>query len=98
MTDAGTAQDCFISSCQVKIIYWLIWCLKSVLGTPTLTRGKSKADLAAEFAESAFSLPLMPTWLGTQQKVMTLLATLKRHTFINMDDESGNLMEITVES
>ena len=33
-------------------IYWLIRCLKSLLGTPTLARAKSKADLAAE---SAFS-------------------------------------------
>ena len=30
-------------------------------------QGKSKADLAAE---SAFSLPLMPVWLGTQQKTV----------------------------
>ena len=29
----------FQSSCQVEKIYRLIWCLKSVLGTPTLTRG-----------------------------------------------------------
>ena len=40
-----------------------------------LTRGKSKADLAAE---CAFSLPLMPTWLGIQQNVMALLTTFKK--------------------
>ena len=47
----------------------------TVQGTPTLTRGKSKVDLAAE---SAFSLPLMPTWLGTQHKIMSLLAIFKK--------------------
>ena len=59
-------------------IYWVIWCFKSVLGTPALTRGKSKADLAAE---SAFSLSLMPTLLDTQQKVITLLAKFKKIHF-----------------
>ena len=63
-----------------KNLYWLIWCLKSVLGTPTLTRGKYKADLAAD---SGFSLPLMSTWLGTQQKVISLLAKLKKDTFVS---------------
>ena len=45
------------------------------VGTPTLTRGKSKAEFAAE---SAFSLPLMPTWPGTQIKVMSLLTKCKK--------------------
>ena len=31
--------------------------------------------------QSAFSLPLVPTWLGTQQKVMSLLAKLKNTHF-----------------
>ena len=43
-----------------------------------MARGKSKSDLAAE---SAFSLPLMPTWLGTQQKRMSLLAIFKKTHF-----------------
>ena len=42
--------------------------LKECTGTTTLRRGKSKADLPAE---SAFSLPLKPIWLGTHQKVMS---------------------------
>ena len=28
------------TSCQAEKIHWLIWCLHSVYGTPTLTRGK----------------------------------------------------------
>ena len=104
---------------------------------PTLVRGKSNADLAVK---SAFSLPLMPVWLGTQQK--TIFKTTHFHitipirgcssficckawrhesesvktmyldavdilicsralmiaqtSAVNMDAESGNLMEITV--
>ena len=38
---------------------------KIIIGTPSLACGKSSADLAAE---SVLSLPLMPVWLGTQQK------------------------------
>ena len=73
-------------TCQVERIYWLIWCLKSVLGTPTLTRGKSNADLAAE---SAFSLPLLPIWLGTQQKIISLLENKKRHIFVSPSQSRG---------
>ena len=61
---------------QVERIYWLIWCLKSVLGTPTFTRSKYKADLAAE---SAFSLPPTLLWLGTH-KNMSLLAKKNKKT------------------
>ena len=32
-------------------------------------------------AESAFSLPLMPVWLGTQQKTMFFLAIFKKTHF-----------------
>ena len=46
---------------QVERIYWLIWRLKSIWGTPTLTGDKFKADFAAE---SVFVLPLISTWLG----------------------------------
>ena len=60
--------------------------LKSVYGTPTLVRGKSNADLAAK---SAFSLPLMPVWLGTQQKTV-FWQNLKRHTFVS-PSQSGDV-------
>ena len=73
----GPATTLFQSHCQVERIYWLIQCLKSVYGTPTLAWGNSSADLAAE---SAFSLPLIPVWLGTQQKIMSLLSTFKKDT------------------
>ena len=43
-----------------------------------MKRGNSKADLAAE---SAFSLPLMPVWLGTIQKTMSFLAIFKTTHF-----------------
>ena len=36
------------------------------------------ADLVAE---SAFSLPLMPTWLGIQHKIMFFLAIFKKTQF-----------------
>ena len=36
---------------------------------------KSSAELATEFA---FSLPLMPIWLGTQHKIMYFLAKFKK--------------------
>ena len=39
---------------------------KIITGIPTLTRGKSKVDLAAE---SAFSLPLIPIWLDTKTNI-----------------------------
>ena len=39
-----------------------------------MTCGKSKANWAAE---SDFSLLLMPTWLGTQHKIMSILAKVK---------------------
>ena len=68
----------FQSSCHVEKIYWLIKCLQSVWGTPTLARGKSKADLAAK---SAFWLPLMPVWLGTQPKTMYFWAIFKKTHF-----------------
>ena len=47
--------------------------------------GKSSADLAAE---SALSLPLMPIWLGTQQKIMSFLAKFKKTNFRIPDRET----------
>ena len=85
MTDAGTTQDNFILPAppvgglpisqdwldRIKFVYD-----RSV--PIILPSGKSKTDLAAE---SAFSLPLMPTWLGTQHKIMFLLAIFKKTHF-----------------
>ena len=50
----------------------------TIQGTPTLPRGNSGADLAEE---SAFSLPLMPTKLVTQPKIMSSLAKFKKTHF-----------------
>ena len=85
MTDAGTTQDNFILPAppvgglpisqdwldRMKLVY-----NRSV--PIILPSGKSKTDLAAE---SAFSLPLMPTWLCTQHKIMFLLAIFKKTHF-----------------
>ena len=60
-----------------RYIGWL-YILNQCRVRQTLAQGKSKADLAAE---SAFSLPLMPTWLGTQHKRMFLLAIFKKTHF-----------------
>ena len=51
-----------------------------IKGTPTLACGNSNTFLAAE---SALSLPPIPVWLGTQQKIMSLLSKFKRHTFVS---------------
>ena len=51
---------------EKKNPYWLI---QSVQGTPSLIRGISEADLAADF-----SLPLTCIWLRTEHKIISLLA------------------------
>ena len=51
---------------------------KIIIGYTNRGMRQSKADLAAE---SAFSLPLMPVWLGTQQKTMSFLAIFKKTHF-----------------
>ena len=46
-------------------------------------------------AESAFSLPLRPVWLGTQQKTMSFLAIFKKHTFVS-PSQSGVVMVVVI--
>ena len=57
----------FQSCCHLLRIYLLIIGFRSVNGTGIWRIGLFNADLAAL---SAFSLPVMPTWLGNQQNRM----------------------------
>ena len=95
MTNASTTQDKFILPVppvgglqvsqdrldRMKLVRnhskWKEYTVNLCCGNSTLTHGKSKADLAAE---SAFSLPLLPTWLGTQHKIMSLANVKKTHS------------------
>ena len=51
--------------CQVDLRNELMWPLKSVKGN---LKGETLRVRAALAAESAWSLPRIPTWLGSQQK------------------------------
>ena len=97
MTDAGTTQYNFVLPAppvgglpisqdwldRMKLVRNRTIPIILPNGKNILVRGKSNADLTAK---SAFSLPLMPVWLDTQQK------TLSYHCV----SESQNIRDLTL--
>ena len=57
----------------------LVWNRTIQITLQNKNKGKFTADLAT--AETTFSLPLTPTWLGTEQKIMSLLKKFKMSHF-----------------